>query len=335
MKVIIEKNIPFIKGCLEHLADVSYLAADEITPEAMKDADALITRTRTRCDAALLEGSRCRFIATATIGTDHIDLDYCRRKGITVANAPGCNAPAVAQYVFASLFSLPGFPADPAGMTIGIVGVGHVGSIVERWARQLGFRTLLCDPPRSEREGADGFCAYADILRESDIITFHTPLSRDGKYPTYHIFDSRAGEALGRRPIIVNAARGSVVDNAALVKMLDEDKVAAAVIDCWENEPAISPELLEKAAIATPHIAGYSREGKIRATRMALDAFCRYFNLPPVKMDEEVAPGAADIVTRRSILDSYHPLADTAALKQSPADFESLRNNYSYRPEAK
>ena len=335
MKVIIEKNIPFIHGALEHLAEVSYLGADEITAETMKDADALITRTRTRCDAALLDGSRCRFIATATIGTDHIDLDYCRSRGITVANAPGCNAPAVAQYVFASLFALPGLCVEPREMTLGIVGVGHVGSIVERWARQLGFRTLLCDPPRRDREGSTAFCEYADILRESDIITFHTPLTVEGDYPTRHLLDAAAGEALGRRPVIINAARGAVVDNAALVKMLDEGKVAAAVIDCWENEPAISPELLEKAAVATPHIAGYSREGKIRATAMALGAFCRHFNLPTVKLGEDVPPGAADIVTRQSIAESYDPLRDTAALKQSPAAFESLRNTYAYRPEVK
>ncbi|MCM1092785.1 MAG: 4-phosphoerythronate dehydrogenase [Lachnospiraceae bacterium] len=334
MNVIIEKNIPFIHGYLDDIADVRYLSADEITREAMKDADALITRTRTRCDASLLDGSRCKFIATATIGTDHIDLDYCRKNGIAVANAPGCNAPAVAQYVFASVAPLLD-GRDAGTMTMGIVGVGNVGKIVERWARQLGFRVLLCDPPRSEREGADGFCDFSTILSESDIITFHTPLTREGKYPTYHLLDAEAAKSIERCPVIINAARGGVVDNSALVKMLDEEVVKAAVIDCWENEPDISSELLDRAVIATPHIAGYSREGKIRATQMSLDAFCRHFNLAPVKLKESVPAGAAASVTWTAVTESYSPQVDTASLKQDPVAFESLRNTYAYRPEVK
>jgi len=334
MNVIIEKNIPFIHGCLDDVANVRYLSADEITQEVMKDADALITRTRTRCDASLLEGSKCKFIATATIGTDHIDLDYCRDNGITVVNAPGCNAPAVAQYVFASIASLMN-GRDTGAMTIGIVGVGNVGKIVKQWARQLGFRVLLCDPPRSEREGSEAFCDFPTILSESDIITFHTPLTRGGKYPTYHLLDAEAAKSIERCPVVINAARGGVVDNSALVKMLDEGVIKAAVIDCWENEPDISCELLEKAVIATPHIAGYSREGKIRATRMALDAFCRHFNLAPVTLKESVPEGAAESVTWDAVTESYSPQADTASLKQNPAAFESLRNTYAYRPEVR
>lgn len=334
MNVIIEKNIPFIHGYLDSVADVKYLSADEITREAMKDADALITRTRTRCDASLLDGSKCRFIATATIGTDHIDLDYCRENGIAVANAPGCNAPAVAQYVFASIATLLE-GRDAATMTIGIVGVGNVGKIVERWARQLGFKVLLCDPPRSEREGADGFCDFSTILNDADIITFHTPLTREGKYPTYHLLDAGSAKSIGRCPVVINAARGGVVDNTALVKMLDDGVIKAAVIDCWENEPDISRELLDRAVVATPHIAGYSREGKIRATRMSLDAFCRHFNLAPIKLAETVADGAAETVTWKSVAESYSPLLDTAPLKQDPASFETMRNTYAYRPEVK
>lgn len=334
MNVIIEKNIPFIHGCLDDVANVSYLGGDEITREAMRDADALITRTRTRCDASLLEGSRCKFIATATIGTDHIDLDYCRKNGITVANAPGCNAPAVAQYVFASIASLLN-SRDARSMTIGIVGVGNVGKIVEQWSRQLGFRVLLCDPPRSESEGADGFCDFSTVLAQSDIITFHTPLTRAGKYPTYHLLDAEAAKSIGRSPVIINAARGEVVDNRALVKMLDDGIVEAAVIDCWENEPDISGELLDRAVIGTPHIAGYSREGKIRATRMSLDALCRHFNLAPVKLKESVPAGASASVTWDAVTESYSPQVDTASLKQNPAAFESLRNTYAYRPEVK
>lgn len=339
MKVIVEANIPFIRGYLEPMAEVVYLAPDKITPVAMRDADALITRTRTRCNAALLDGSRCRFIATATIGTDHIDLDYCRNHEITVANAPGCNAPAVAQYVFASIARAVG--TEP-GKTLGIVGVGHVGSIVERWGRQLGFNVLLCDPPRAENEGDSSFRSYDRILRDSDIITYHTPLSRAGKHPTFHLLDRDTISQLGKRPLIINAARGAVVDNAALLEGIRRGSISGAVIDCWENEPEISTALLDEAIIATPHIAGYSKEGKIRATQMAVNAFCRHFNLPDVEFAESVPTGAAEAVKWANILASYNPLADTAALKSAVrssaslcSDFEHLRNTYPYRPEVK
>lgn len=336
MNVIIEKNIPFIHGYLDNVANVSYLGAGEITREVMKDADALITRTRTRCDASLLEGSRCKFIATATIGTDHIDLDYCRNNGITVANAPGCNAPAVAQYVFASIAALLN-GRNPADLTIGIVGVGHVGKIVEMWARELGFKVLLCDPPRSEREGNNAFCDFTTILRKCDIITFHTPLTctRESSHPTYHLLGTNTAYLINQHPIIINAARGGIIDNSLIVNLLDDNIIEAAVIDCWENEPNISKALLDSAFIATPHIAGYSLEGKIRATQMSLNSFCQHFNLAPIKLKESVDYGAAKSVTWQSITDSYSPLADTVALKHNPSHFERLRNNYTYRPEVK
>lgn len=335
IKIIIEKNIPFIQGLLDAVADVRYLPAEDITASAMRDADALITRTRTRCDATLLDGSRCRFIATATIGTDHIDLDYCRSHGITVANAPGCNAPAVAQYVFASIarfMELHGITGRP---TIGIIGVGHVGSIVARWAEQTGMHVLACDPPRADNEGSKDFVDMETIARESDIITFHTPLTRDGKYPTWHLCDLSFLNLTGRTPLIINCARGAITDTAALIEALDNGKVKDAVIDCWENEPAISSGLLRRALIATPHIAGYSREGKIRATSMALQAICRHFNLPETDVPEKVPAGASAHVSLEKIAASYDPARDTAALRNAPDTFELLRNNYRLRNEVK
>lgn len=211
MKVIIENKIPFIKGLLEPIVDnVTYLSPDKITNEALRDADALITRTRTRCDARLLDGTACKFIATATIGTDHIDLDYCKANGITVANAPGCNAPAVAQYVFGSIAMWRKAVDDRrplSSLTIGIVGVGHVGSIVERWARQLGMKVLLCDPPRAEREGDAMFTDMASIARLADVITFHTPMARQGAHPTFHLLDGSFTAELGRKPLVINSSR--------------------------------------------------------------------------------------------------------------------------------
>ena len=332
MKIIIEKNIPFIKGMLDNVAEVSYLAPDEINAAAMRDADALVTRTRTRCDASLLDGSKCRFIATATIGTDHIDLDYCRSHGITVKNAPGCNAPAVAQYVFAVIAALRGLDT---GFTLGVVGAGHVGSIIVNWAKEMGINTLVCDPPRADAEGKDGFTDIKEIARKCDVITFHTPMTRDGKYPTFHLLDRNLVDKMERKPLIINSARGPVTDTQALLYGLHSGKIGCAAIDCWENEPGISPELLDLAAVATPHIAGYSREGKIRATRMSLDSLTSYFGLPKVEMAEKVPEGAATGVTLASVASSYNPLDDTEALKSSPESFEKLRNTYNYRDEAR
>lgn len=332
LKIIVEANIPFIKGLLEPYATVEYLAPEKITAENMRDADALVTRTRTHCDASLLEGSKCRMIATATIGTDHIDLDYCNSKGIEVANAPGCNAPAVAQYVMASIISAYGTDRL-RGLTLGIVGVGHVGRIVEKWARQLGFNLLLNDPPRAEREGSEGFVNLSEIAENADIITFHTPHTTTGPYATRHLADNIFFTGLRRHPMIINSARGPIVDNIALLNAIETGIVGKAAIDCWENEPAIDHRLLEKVYIATPHIAGYSREGKIRATQMALDAVARHFGFPAPHTPEQVAPGAAQSVTVKSIIESYDPLTDTIALRSNPEKFEQLRNNYNLRSE--
>lgn len=311
MKIAIESKIPFIKGILENKGHVvTYLAPEEFTPAAVRDMDALIVRTRTRCDAALLSGSHVRKIATATIGTDHIDLGYCAARGIEVHNAPGCNAPAVAQYVLSSIAAL-----KAENGTLGIVGVGHVGSIVRRWAEANGIRTLLCDPPLGLP------ATLADLAREADVITFHTPLDAT----TRHMADAAFFDSLQRKPVIINAARGPIVDTPALKHAIRQGRVSHAVIDCWEGEPAIDLELLDLAAIATPHIAGYSLEGKRRATAMAIRAIDPAIDLPldPV----------ADSPTLAEICRSYSPLTDTAALKSDPAAFESLRNTYNYRHE--
>ena len=329
LNIIIEENIPYIAGLLEPYGNVRYLANEDITPEAVKDADALIVRTRTRCDEALLGGSRCRFVATATIGTDHIDLPWCAAQGIEVANAPGCNAPAVAQYVMASILALANRPV--CQYTIGIVGVGHVGKIVERWARLLDMEVLICDPPRQAVEGGDGWSSLQDIAEKADIITFHTPLDSTTRHMADHGFFS----SLRRHPIVINAARGPVVDTEALTEALEAGLVHHAVIDCWEGEPHISPALLARASIATPHIAGYSSEGKVRATRMALDAFSRHFSLPRIEMSMPEPQGAAPEVTANAIRASYDPMADTAILRSRPDEFELLRNTYHLRPEVR
>ncbi len=330
MKIIVESHIPFIKGRLEPWAQVEYLEPSGFTPDTVRDADAIVVRTRTRCSQALLEYSKVRFVGTATIGTDHIDLAYCASRGITVANAPGCNAPAVAQWVLSTV----GYwmrhrgIVDPHDLTLGVVGVGHVGTIVARWARELGLRVLLCDPPRANREGSEAFCSYGRLVSQSDVITYHVPLTTRGPYATRHLCDAQMLDRAERCHLIMNASRGRVCDNSLL-----EQWHGDVAIDCWENEPDISLDLLQKAFVATPHIAGYSAEGKLRGTAMVIKALNTHFGInaeaPVVEAPAEGATG----VTFDTVMASYNPLADTARLRQSPATFESQRQSYVLRHE--
>lgn len=329
--IIIESNIPFARGILESVADVRYLSPEEITPEAMATADCLITRTRTRCDAALLAGSRCSMIASATIGLDHVDLNYCRSHGITVANAPGCNAPAVAQYVFASVIAAYG--TNLRGRTLGIVGVGHVGSIVERWAEGLGMTVMRCDPPRAEAEGPDGFYSLGEVAAKADIITFHVPYTKTGAHPTHHLFDDSVAGLLECRPMVINTSRGPVTETGALLRGLESGAIGKAVIDCWEGEPAIDRTLLAEAFIATPHIAGYSLQGKKRATAMAIRAVADHFGLAVPEERLSMPPGAPDTVTAAQVEASYNPRIDTERLRSNPERFEDQRNHYDLRAE--
>lgn len=331
MKIIIENKIPFIRDLFEPYAEVVYLSPEAIVPEAVRDADALIVRTRTRCDEALLGGSRCRIVATATIGTDHIDLDWCRANGIAVANAPGCNAPAVAQYVYACAGTLLG---QLAGRTIGVVGVGHIGTIIADWGEALGLRVLRCDPPRAEREGTAGFVPLAQIASEADIVTLHTPIERGGSHPTFHLADADFFNSLQRRPLFINAARGPVTDTRALIDAIRGGRVSHTAIDCWEGEPHINMELLGLTDIATPHIAGYSKEGKLRATQAAVSAVAKALGLPV--SDREGCPMTpASEITLADVVASYNPMTDTQVLKSDPAKFEALRNGYDLRTEVK
>ena len=323
MKVIIDHKIPYIKEAIEKIADeVIYLPGNAFTKEEVKDADALIVRTRTLCNRELLEGSRVKFIATATIGYDHIDTTFCQESGIFWTNCPGCNAGSVEQYVHSVLNLLKEKKGlDLEKTTLGIVGVGHVGSRVKKMAEALGMRVLLNDPPRSD-QGETGFVNLKTIVQECDIITFHTPLNREGKYATYHLVNEEFLFSLERTPYIINASRGEVVDTASLLAALAAGKVRNAIIDTWEYEPRISRELLEVAFLATPHIAGYSADGKANATRMSLEALCKFFGI-----NAEV-----DIVPPEGSHD-YDPTRDSEWLKAAPEKFEWFRGNYPIRRE--
>ena len=336
MKLVIDDKIPYIRGAAEQLGDTRYLPGAAIGPADVADADALIVRTRTRCDRRLLEGSRVRFIATATIGYDHLDTAWLEAAGIGWANCPGCNAGSVAQYVESSLILLRRAGLLPArGGVLGVVGVGHVGSKVAAVGRRMGFEVLPCDPPRQEREGGR-FWSLEELAERADAITFHTPLTCDGPHATFHLADASFFSRLARRPVVMNSGRGEAVDTAALLAALREGRVRAAVVDTWENEPDIDRELLRRAFIATPHVAGYSADGKATGTRMALEAVARHFGLPaafdirPPRLPEGLVP-ASDPEDRK--LQLYNPLDDTRRLKAAPECFEQLRGNYPLRRE--
>lgn len=333
MKIIFDRNIPFISKPLSSIGEAIPMTGTEITNETVKDADAIIIRTRTRCDATLLKDSKCRFIGTATIGTDHIDLPYCASRGITVANAPGCNAPAVAQWVLSAISTYLGDTRSLSDITLGVIGAGNVGSVLIRWAEGLGIKTIVNDPPlQRQSSGSYRFSSLSDIADKCDVITVHTPLTRTGDHPTYHLIDNSFISNLKRRPLILNAARGPVTDTLALINGLESGKISALGIDCWEGEPNINPQLLEQALIATPHIAGYSRQGKIRASQMVLDELSRHLRLDaPLRADApSVAPVPHRIIPEML---NYDILEDTRILKSSPSLFESLRNNYHLREE--
>ena len=323
MKVIVDNKIPYIEGVIEKIADeVVYLPGGGFTKELVKDADALIVRTRTHCNRGLLEGSQVKFIATATIGYDHIDTAYCQEAGIEWTNCPGCNAGSVEQYVCSALQLLSTQKGlDLKNATLGVIGVGHVGSRVARMAESLGMRVLLNDPPRADK-GESGFVGLETIARECDVITFHTPLIREGKYRTFHLADEDFFFGLHRTPFMINSSRGEVVDTASLLVALAAERVKDAVIDTWEYEPMISRELMEVAFLATPHIAGYSADGKANATRMSLEALCRFFG---IDADFQIHPQEGP--------DDYDPTRDSEWLKKSPEKFEWFRGNYPVRRE--
>lgn len=348
MKVVCDSDIPFLKGALEPYCQVVYARGSEISREMVMDADALVIRTRTKCNADLLEGTNVRFIATATIGYDHIDTQWCESHGIRWTNAPGCNSWSVQQYIGSLLVTMSrtlGFSFKEK--TIGVVGVGNVGSKVARLAVLLGFRVLLCDPPRARKEGSGQFVSLDDIISRSDIITLHVPLIRDGEDATFHMFDDSRLASMNQNQILINSSRGEVVDGTALKKALAQKKILAASLDVWENEPQIDPELLSLLFTGTPHIAGYSVDGKATGTTMSVQALGKFFDLPcrdwevtevpqsvqPSKFSINTAGKTPQEVLADAILHTYDIRTDDAALRASVATFEKQRSDYPVRRE--
>ena len=338
MKIVMDEKIPYLQGALTQMGHtVTAMPGDAIDAVALEGAGALFVRTRTLCNAALLDGTDVRFIGTATIGYDHIDADYCRRAGIEWVSAPGCNADAVLQYVQSSIYSwLQDKKTDISALAIGIVGVGRIGSRVERWARSQGMTVLLNDPPR-QAAGEQGLVSLDEIARVCDIVTFHPTLSLSGPFRSYHLLDSAFLAKINRRALLINASRGAVADNNALYDAVVGNSLLDVALDVWENEPKISQELLDRAFIATPHIAGYSAKGKLNASLMMLQAFAQYTSYKAELPHIELPPPANNNIEASTLADAllkiYSPLSDTAKLKSSPSMFEWLRNNYELRRE--
>lgn len=352
LKIIADDKIPFLKGILEPFAEVVYLPGGRITRADLMDADALLTRTRTKCNAELLVGTKVRFIASATIGYDHIDTHYCEEHGIFWTNAPGCNSESVAQYITSLLLTdarRTGTPLD--GMTLGVIGVGNVGSKVERNARALGMKVLLNDPPRARREGPEAFTDMETIRRNADYLTFHVPLIRDGADATYHYADAAFLRGLKKNAFIINSSRGEVCDNDALKEALQRKQIRGAALDVWENEPGIDLELLKLLDFATPHIAGYSADGKSNGSAMSIRALIRFFGLekqfdpgtlqtPPSPAHPQIdllasfrAGAKKEELLYQAVAASYDIVSDDERLRSAPGDFEKQRGAYPLRRE--
>ncbi len=354
MKIIADQKIPFVDEAFGPFGEISKYDSRAIDAGAVRDADALLVRSETKVTGKLLSGSKVRFVGTATIGTDHVDTDYLRTHEITFASAPGCNSNAVVQYVFSALFTLAernGFTLQ--GKTLGVVGVGNIGSKIVLAGKKLGLNVLQNDPPLA-RATSDSRYLPLDELMDADFVTVHVPYTKTGQDPTHHLFDADRLAKMKPGSTIINSSRGAVVDNPALKAALSKGRPGIAVLDVWENEPSIDTELLERCAIGTQHIAGYSINGKVNATAMIYDAFCRFFGLerswdaagvisPPKEPSIEVESGyaTAESVISRVVRRCYDVTADDSALRKisslEPNErgpyFKGLRGNYVFRHE--
>ncbi|MDD3200740.1 MAG: 4-phosphoerythronate dehydrogenase [Bacteroidales bacterium] len=336
-KIVIDSAIPFIEGVLEPYFDVEYRKGGEIDRSEVKEADALVIRTRTHCGASLLEGSEVGLIATATIGTDHIDTEYCKAHDIKVFNVPGCNSAAVKQYVFTALYTLAEAKnIDLKGKILGVIGVGNVGGKVASFAEESGFTVLRNDPPRerSEHLPAGYFTSLDELLDVSDIVTVHIPLWTENE-------NFVGCEFLGKMKdgaIFINASRGEIVDEVALLQNMTRFK--GTVIDVWQHEPYINRDLLDRADIATVHIAGYSQQGKINGTVAVVRELGDYFGIDALKrFDLKGSRVTLDLSSKsqsevyRMLKGIYDIMKDDKALRAQPEEFEHLRENYKYRIE--
>lgn len=348
MKIIVDENMPYARALFSRLGEVHAVPGRPLPEGVLDDADALMVRSVTRVNADLLAGKPVKFVGTATAGTDHVDQHWLRQAGLGFSAAPGCNAIAVVEYVFSALLMLAerdGFALQDR--TVGIVGVGNVGGRLQARLEALGIRTLLCDPPRADNGDAGEFLPLQTLVEQADILTFHTPLFKDGPYKSLHLADDALLRQLKPGTILINACRGPVVDNAALLNCLNDGQDLHAILDVWEPEPALNTDLLAKVEIGTPHIAGYTLEGKARGTTQVFEAFSQFIGQPqqielnsllpiPDVVSVQVHGPITQPVLKRLAHLVYDVRRDDAPLRRVAAmagEFDKLRKNYVERRE--
>jgi len=345
MNIVADPNIPFVREAFGSLGSIRLIAGRQMNAAAVSDAEVLLVRSVTPVNAALLEGSKVKFVATATIGTDHVDTDYLAKRGIGFASAAGSNANSVAEYIVAAMLELAHRQRFRLrDKTLGVIGVGNVGRLVVRNAEALGMRVLQNDPPRQRTEQLPDFVNLDRVLVEADIVTIHVPLTTSGPDKTHHLFDEKTFAALKRKPILINSARGAVVDNSALLQAIRAGQLSGVVLDVWENEPNISLDLLAAVDIATPHIAGYSFDGKVNGTTMIYGAVCEFFGRAPAwnpasrmpaptvpRVEVEAGDADDEDVIRIVVKSIYDICTDDAALRTASRMFDRLRAEYSVR----
>jgi len=353
MKIVAAKNMPFAAEAFGTLGDVTLVDGRTITADDVRDADLLVTRSTTPITPELLGGSQVGFYGTATIGTDHIDIPYLEEHGIQWCSAAGCNANSVSEYLTAALLCVAQkHDITLAGKTMGVIGVGNVGTRVAEKAAALDMTVLPNDPPRKREEGMPS-TPLPDLLAQADIVTLHTPLTRTGQDATYHLANDAFFAQLKPGCIFVNAARGPVVDTDALLRAMDRGIVAHAIIDTWEGEPGFRTDLMERAAIVSPHIAGYSYEGKYMGTVMVYREACRFLDEPPEWTPDALLPppDVPNLVAdpkrppEAALWELVHAVydieADDARMRAVPpggeaerrAHFDALRKSYPIRRE--
>ncbi|OEO25490.1 4-phosphoerythronate dehydrogenase [Pseudomonas sp. J237] len=353
MRIVADENIPLVDEFFSGFGQITRLPGRGIKPADVADADVLLVRSVTRVNKALLTGSKVKFVGTATIGTDHLDLDYFAQAGIGWSSAPGCNARGVVDYVLGSLLVLAEQQGvDLAGKVYGVVGAGQVGGRLVEVLRNLGWQVLVCDPPRAAAEGGD-FVSLEQILAECDVISLHTPITAVGEHPTQHLLDAARLAQLQPGSWLINASRGPVVDNQALLAALRQRPDLQAVLDVWEGEPLADQALVDLCQIATPHIAGYSLDGKLRGTAQIYQALCAHLAVAEtVQLDDLMPPSWLPELTLNAEAQLpwalaticravYDPRRDDADFRrcvrgdesQRRAAFDALRKHYPVRRE--
>jgi len=350
MKIICDENISFAEAAFTQFGKVELLQGRKINNAALHKADVLIVRSITRVDKSLLENTNIKFVGTATIGTDHVDINYLNKKNIKFADAAGCNSDAVAEYLFTALFRiLVDKNISLKNKSIGIIGAGNIGSRVVKLAKAVGLEIIMNDPPLQRKTGSNRFSSLAETL-QADIITFHVPLTKDGKDKTIHLLDEKKIKSMKDGIILINASRGPVIDNTALSSLIDRKRLNV-VLDVWEHEPEVNITLLNQTLIASPHIAGYSLEGKVNGTYLIYKNFCDFLGEAPTwqptlaipenslieaeenKSDEETLDFIFSKVYQIRRDDKKMRHLNELDAKLRPSYFDLMRKEYPYRRE--